>query len=371
MSQNTKITVYVRNKDITPSSYYRIIQYLKEFEGEILIRNIAPTKLYQLQLNANFSLLKLLVGIIYYFTMLSRVTYYLINDVKNNPDIIIVSKAFCPRYTPGFLAQLIKKATDNSRLIWDFDDYIFTSGEISDRQANVLKENSNVIVVTNDYLKSKIESRFQNKVVVLPTTDGDFQGFNENDLIKKRKSSYNYEIRLVWIGTATNIHNLLRIADQMDDAAKVIYERHGKKLVLTVVSNKALVVDANFLNIINVNWSREKAKDAVFNSHIGIMPLINNEYSLGKGGFKLVQYISSGLPVIGSKVGYNEKIITDDCGILVNDSEDLLGWKDAIIEISKSKDKWEQMSRNAYLNWNLNFSYQSNVNKWKILLKHN
>lgn len=49
--KNKKISIYVRNKDITPSSYYRIIQYAKYFDGDIYIREIAPRKLYEKYLN--------------------------------------------------------------------------------------------------------------------------------------------------------------------------------------------------------------------------------------------------------------------------------------------------------------------------------
>ena len=48
-----KVSIYVRNKDVTPSSYYRIIQYAKHFDGNVCIRNIAPKKIYERQLNSD------------------------------------------------------------------------------------------------------------------------------------------------------------------------------------------------------------------------------------------------------------------------------------------------------------------------------
>ena len=47
----------------------------------------------------------------------------------------------------------------------------------------------------------------------------------------------------------------------------------------------------------------------MLNSHIGLMPLIENEFTKGKCAFKAVQSIGCGLPVILSDVGMNKDVI--------------------------------------------------------------
>jgi glycosyltransferase involved in cell wall biosynthesis len=42
---------------------------------------------------------------------------------------------------------------------------------------------------------------------------------------------------------------------------------------------------------------------------IGIMPLFNGDWELGKCGYKIVQYMASGLPVVASPVGANLEIV--------------------------------------------------------------
>ncbi|MDI3311367.1 MAG: glycosyltransferase [Thermoanaerobacterium sp.] len=372
MSRNKKISVYIRNKE-TPSSYYRIIQYLKKIEldkSNIYIREIAPDMIYKKRLNSNNSnfFKKYLIGIIYYLTMVVRLLYYLLIDNIDKPDYVIVSKTFCPGYTPLLIRILLRRVADNTILYWDFDDNIFISNEISKAQANILKEKSKKIIVTHEYLKSKIDKKYHDKVILLPTTDGDLQGFDERILISRRKELLEKQIRLIWVGTSVNLFNLYKIIHVLDRTAENLKKVCDKSLVLTIVCNKPLEAKVNHLIIRNILWNRDIAKYEIYNAHIGIMPLILNEYSLGKGGFKLIQYISTGLPVIASNVGFNKEIVDTSCGILVDDEVCADKWEDAIIKITYSLDVWEKYSIGAYKRWKKLFSFEHNLNVWKHLL---
>lgn len=370
MKKNKKVSIYVRNKDVTPSSYYRIIQYAKNFENHINIREIAPKKLYKMYLdfNKDQKIGYYIISLVYYITMVLRSTYYLLIDYKNKPEYLIVSKTFCPRYTPIFLRFLIKNVSQKSKLYWDFDDYIFNSGEISKKQSLILEKNSKNIIVTNNFLKSKINVKYQSKVILLPTTDGDMKDVDKKYLEQLRKDTFNYEIKLVWVATGGNIPNLMKIIDILDIAADKLKNEYNKELILTVVCNKPIDAKVTNLKIRNIKWTRDTAKQEIYNAHIGIMPLIYRDYALGKGGFKLVQYISTGLPVIASNVGFNNEVVDKSCGILVDDREFNNGWLDSIIQIANSWENWKRYSHNSYRKWNSNFSYNNNLDVWKDLL---
>jgi glycosyltransferase involved in cell wall biosynthesis len=370
MSNKKRITIYVRNKDITPSSYYRIVQYSRFFNGNVCIREIAPRKIYHAQLNLDKRkrMKKFLLGAIYYLTMVVRASTFLLIDSFFKPQYIIVSKTFCPRYTPLILRALISYVAKSFILYWDFDDFIFANNEISTTQKEILEKYSKNIIVTHEFLKSKIKYKYQDKVILLPTTDGDMQGFNEAVLIKERKETLKNEIRLVWVATSGNMPNLIKIIGTLDEAAKTLKKTVNKQLILTVVCNKPLNIDVNYLMIRNIKWTRDVAKEEIFYAHIGIMPLISNEYSLGKGGFKLVQYISTGLPIIASKVGFNQEVIDERCGILVDDEINNDGWIEAISRISIADKVWERYSVSAYERWNKHFPFDLNLQMWDRLL---
>jgi len=366
-----KISVYVRNKNLTPSSYYRVIQYTSKFQEDILVREIAPNFIYKLKRghSSQNPLMRISIDLIYYLTMLIRVLSFLVIDNILVPKAIIVSKTFCPRYNPSLLLILINRLVKKVPLYWDFDDHIFISGEMPYKQKIILEEHSQSIIVTNTFLKSKIDTKFQYKVCILPTTDGDLQGFDIENLLHERLKSYNKEVKLVWVATSGNIIHLKTVISVLDEAAKIIGDQYNKNLTLNVVCDKPIECKTNNLIIKNIKWTREIAKEEIYNSHVGIMPLINNDYTKGKGGFKLVQYISTGLPVIASNVGYNQQVVSQNCGFLIEESADHKGWINAIIELGSNSEKWSKFSKSAYSVWNEEFSFSKNLEQWQSLIQ--
>ncbi len=365
------VLIYVRNKELTPSSYYRIVQYSGGLNGNIKIREIAPNYIYKLK-NKDFKyaiIKRGLINPIYFLIMFVRVSWFLFIDNIKLPDCIIVSKSFFPRYLPSNISLLLRCLIKRTKIYWDFDDNIFQSGEISDKQKTILEKYSKKIIVTNNFLRDKIKKCFHYKVIILPTTDGYLQGYNKNFIMQQRLKNYFKEIRLVWVATGGNIKHLLNIIEPLELAAKKLYVEYNKQLILNVVCDKKINYNTKNLIIKNITWTREIAKTKIYEAHIGIMPLIDDEYTQGKGGFKLVQYISAGLPVIASAVGYNEEIVDEKCGVLVKDDENMLGWVDAILELSQDKMKWIKTSEEAYLKWCREFSFYKNRDKWNEIIQ--
>jgi glycosyltransferase involved in cell wall biosynthesis len=98
----------------------------------------------------------------------------------------------------------------------------------------------------------------------------------------------------------------------------------------------------------------------MLNAHIGIMPLADTEFTRGKGGFKLVQYISVGLPCVASNVGFNKLVLNEHCGFLAESEQQ---WRDAIMQLA-NPDIWQQFSTAAFKQWNSNFSFDKNLAIW-------
>lgn len=368
--KNKRISIYVRNQYLTPSSYYRIVQYANNLDGKILINNIAPTNMYKKnqQLDKSKRMIYILMSIHYYLVMLVRSTYFLLRDCINKPDYIIVSKVILPKYMPYLVNKIFEYLTRNTILYWDFDDMLFDTAEKLNKQLLTLGNNSEKIIVTSEYLKSKLKDKWKEKCLLLPTTDGDLQGFEYEELQRKRKKLFAEEVRLVWVATSCNLPHIANIINDLDIAASKIKKKFNKKLVLTVVCDKPLDVKVSTLTLNNIKWTRDVAKNEIFNAHIGIMPLIYSEFTLGKGGFKLVQYISTGLPVIASNVGFNKEVVDETCGILVDDLNSTISWTKAIMDMSQTWDLIELKGKNAHKKWNDKFSYNKNLAFWNELL---
>jgi len=65
---------------------------------------------------------------------------------------------------------------------------------------------------------------------------------------------------------------------------------------------------------------------------VGVMPLIDSDYARAKAGFKLLQYMAAGLPVVASPVGVNTQLVPDSgAGVLADTPA---AWERALRELA-------------------------------------
>ena len=83
----------------------------------------------------------------------------------------------------------------------------------------------------------------------------------------------------------------------------------------------------------NHNWSLDTEVKLLQSFDIGIMPLFNDDWSKGKGGYKLLQYMSLGIPSIASPVGINCELVQHGVnGYLAKDDKDWIEILSKLIE---------------------------------------
>ncbi|WEN42119.1 hypothetical protein CKCBHOJB_01704 [Thauera sp. GDN1] len=71
--------------------------------------------------------------------------------------------------------------------------------------------------------------------------------------------------------------------------------------------------------------------DEIRGFDVGIMPLPDEPWARGKCGFKLIQYMACGLPVVASPVGVNAEIVEDGAnGFLARDAGE---WVVALVRL--------------------------------------
>lgn len=358
------IIVYLRNKEINASGYYRIYQYFNHFEkkGNIKYRSLLPNNIYRLYYNNRNIITKIIYGLFCY----SRVLLFLIRDsLFTNNCIIVINREISPIYFTKMFKYLAIKMLIKNYIIWDFDDNIKQSKEISDVEWLLLERYSDKIIVTNDFLKNCISYEYRNKVKLLSTTDGDMNLYDIEILNKKRILEYENVIKIVWVGTFSNLKFLRQIISYLDEVAEILLFQNNKQLVINCVCDIELEFKCKYLIINNTKWSRKNSIEAMKNSHIGVMPLLLNDFTKGKGGFKIIQYMAIGLPVIVSNVGFNTQIVDSDFGFLVNSKEE---WIEKIIKLSTNLDMWIKYSYKSKNKWDCGFSFKSHLNSWEKIL---
>ena len=129
---------------------------------------------------------------------------------------------------------------------------------------------------------------------------------------------------LVWIGSASTLPYLRQWMPQLEAAAERV---PGLRLV--TIANATVVGDR--LAVEHVPWSEAGEAEALARGDIGLAPTPDDRWTAGKSGFKIVQYMATGLPTIASPVGANADIVADGrTGLLpaVTDA-----WPDAIARL--------------------------------------
>ena len=76
--------------------------------------------------------------------------------------------------------------------------------------------------------------------------------------------------------------------------------------------------------------------DLIRSMDIGIMPLTDSPFARGKCGYKLIQYMACGLPVVASPVGVNAEIVEHGVnGFLASSSAE---WREAIVRLAGDRE---------------------------------
>ena len=363
-----RVTVYTRDKESASSSYYRILQYFEQLKNDkdldIKFHPFVPIFLTKLIYNYPNNIT---VRLTYHLSVFILSTLFFLKDILHKPEIVIILRSITPktfRLNSFFYEIILKRA---KKVIWDFDDDIFYSNEISKKEKELLCKYSTDIVVTHDYLATLLPKDAMEKIKLLPTTD---QSFTSDKDIENRNISYNDSFYITWIGSSASIQYIDLFISGIVAASKHLNKFNNKNVILEIVSNKPFLYqnESTSLQIINTIWSREKAIDSLKKAHLGIMPLANNEFEKGKGSFKIIQYMANGLPVIGSKVGYNKKVIKKSFGFLIEDNNIELDLSTCIRKLATDKKLWNKMSDQSYIEWKKEYNFEKNLQNWRELL---
>ena len=90
-------------------------------------------------------------------------------------------------------------------------------------------------------------------------------------------------------------------------------------------------------------WAEEREIELIQSMDIGIMPLQDTPWMRGKCGYKLIQYMACGLPVIASPVGVNREIVEHGVNGFLAASED--EWRQALATLIGDPDLRCRMGR--------------------------
>jgi len=103
-----------------------------------------------------------------------------------------------------------------------------------------------------------------------------------------------------------------------------------------------------------IQWTKEREVEDLQGIDIGVYPLVQDEWVLGKSGLKAIQYMAFGLPTVATNVGTTPRIIKHMAnGWLVKTDEE---WIDALETLIKNPELRRNMGEAARLTVLENYS---------------
>lgn len=256
------------------ASRYRVLQYIPSLRSN----GVEPTvSLYPRTLKENVQFFK---GLPQY-------------------DIIFLQRKRFNQPRLGLLRRWAK------RIVFDFDDSVmYRSSKSEDpvswtrrrRFVQMIKA-SDFVIAGNEFLKKQVLF-FHSNVETIPTPI-DQERYDLKDYgIKKER------ITLGWIGDHGSIHYLEKM--------RPIFERIGERyphVELKIVCD--IFFDCERVKVVKKPWTSEEEVADLQSFDIGVMPLVDDPWSWGKCGLKIIQYQGVGVPVVCTPVGINRDLVED------------------------------------------------------------
>jgi glycosyltransferase involved in cell wall biosynthesis len=210
----------------------------------------------------------------------------------------------------------------NMQLVVDYDDAVFHRYDqhrvslvrkLLGRKIDAIMQRADVVIVGNEYLGERAKQAGARRLELLPTVvDASRYAVSE-----KEDAS---PVTIGWIGQPSTAKYL----SQLVPVLKKMITKHGVRVV--AIGPKP----AQFQQLpVEVRpWSEGTEAAEIQQFDIGIMPLSDSGWERGKCGYKLIQYMACGKPVVATPVGVNKVIVRQGVnGFLANTEAE---WCDAI-----------------------------------------
>lgn len=232
-------------------------------------------------------------------------------------DLLWVEKELIPWF-PVTIEELLK--AHDTPCVVDYDDAVFHRYDMHPNlflrtflghKIDKVMQHATLVVAGNEYLAKRAIKAGAPSVEYLPSV------VDVGQYAVKQPTS-NSIFRIGWIGSPVTAPYLNLISEAVS-----ILNREAKiKLILVGAGSHPI---SSEIPTEMINWNEDIELNISQKFDVGIMPLVDGPFERGKCGYKLIQYMAGGLPVVASPVGVNQQIVEKDLnGYLANSVNDWL-----------------------------------------------
>lgn len=217
-------------------------------------------------------------------------------ELIRQADIVFLQRKRPPLLVLALLKRMGKK------IVYDFDDAIMFKNSLSANPYSLRRRLSfrrmlrfaDLVIAGNEFLRAEAGG-YPRRVEVLPTSI-DIERYGQKEYVAGDT------IHIGWIGDHGSIHYMESYREVWEELG-----RRYKNVALTIICD--IFIETKDIPLVRRVWSSEKEVEYLQGLDIGVMPLFDDLWSRGKCGFKIIQYMGVGLPVVCTPVGINRDAV--------------------------------------------------------------
>ncbi len=332
-----KLLILTRYPTKGPSSRYRFLQYLADFERAGFQFEVQPffSDLYLDQMWGGRAISKLHVLGRYCRRLLTCLRAKRFDAVWLEGEMLPLLPALVERG----LYHLLPRAR-----FYDFDDAVwlrYRNKPLLAEKYHALLRDARGVVVGNPWLERYVHEVNPNTLLVPTVVD-----WNKYADAQAPLSGHT----IGWIGSPNTLFFMENLYPGLADL------RRRQNFDIHIVGAES---HHEALDIRCSPWREEDEVGFIERFDVGVMPLERTEWAEGKCGLKMIQYMAAGVPAIASPVGVNQQYVTESGGGLLaeNDAE----WQKQLDKLLADQDLRREMGHagRVYVQQNLTVAVQA------------
>lgn len=344
-----------------PATRYRVTQYLAYLgERKIYCSVFSAISKFSTTLMIKSPDFKPFTRFLYYiYVSVERlVRLAAVTVVAGRFDIVFLQRTTFPcRFE-----LLFKKM--NKNIIFDIDDAIYLpdkqGNDIITRLKKYVKKNevinvlkvSRAVIVENDYIKDFV-SQYCRETYKIP-------GPIDTKRFFVTKKNPTERVTIGWIGSPATTQYL----HMLDDVFRRLAEKYNFINFKFIGLGKYEIPG---IKIENIKWSYATEVSELQSFDIGIMPVPDNEWTRGKLGCKMLQYMSVGVPAVVSYTPTNAEIIKNgENGFFASTNEE---WERVLSRLIEDKELRSSIGQKGRETVALKCSLEGNTEKLVDIFK--
>jgi len=329
MKNRVKVLLLSRYGPLGASSRVRFLQYVPYFESKNIEITVKPL-LSDIYLKALYN-----SGSCWYEVFKGYAARLVALLTVRRFDVVIIEKELFP-FMPAIAERFIHRM--GVPYVVDYDDALFHRYDrhtnpwvrrLLSQKIDIVMRYSCCVTAGNQYLADRAKKAGATNVAIIPTV------VDAEHYLPKQASASD-QLTVGWIGTPQTSRYLQPLLP--------VFESLHREYAVRFVAVGADANDFEGSPIEIWPWSEASEVESVQQFDVGIMPLVDSPWERGKCGYKLIQYMACGVPVVASPVGVNREIVKEgNNGMLADTTED---WHKALSEmLRRGRPRLDEMGK--------------------------